>query len=138
MKDAAADLEFETAARLRDEIKRLRETELAIADDPSARQTDVEDRAGSFRAREVRRKGQRPTAGYRLAGGERATAKQRLSHSNRIRARAADPRDTTSRPSAGSPEGSRRSKRSHGSESRRSTVRPAPTAPAGRAHSKCR
>ncbi len=49
MKDAAADLEFETAARLRDEIKRLRETELAIADDPLARQSDVEDRAGSFK-----------------------------------------------------------------------------------------
>ncbi|HZT48116.1 MAG TPA: helicase-related protein, partial [Hyphomicrobiaceae bacterium] len=48
MKEAAADLEFETAARLRDEIKRLRETELAIADDPLARQTDVEERAGSF------------------------------------------------------------------------------------------
>ena len=29
MRDAAADLDFETAARLRDEIKRLRETELA-------------------------------------------------------------------------------------------------------------
>lgn len=38
MKDAAADLEFETAARLRDEIKRLQETELFIADDPLARQ----------------------------------------------------------------------------------------------------
>src|SRR6185312_3959296 len=48
MKDAAADLEFETAARLRDEIKRLRETELAIADDPLARQAEVEDRAGAF------------------------------------------------------------------------------------------
>ena len=48
MREAAADLEFETAARLRDEIKRLRETELAIADDPLARQTDVEDRAGAF------------------------------------------------------------------------------------------
>ncbi len=34
MHTAAADLEFETAARLRDEIKRLRDTELAIADDP--------------------------------------------------------------------------------------------------------
>ncbi|MBC7768027.1 MAG: UvrB/UvrC motif-containing protein, partial [Phycisphaerales bacterium] len=41
MKDAAADLEFETAARLRDEIKRLQETELFIADDPLARQSDV-------------------------------------------------------------------------------------------------
>jgi excinuclease ABC subunit B len=48
MREAAADLEFETAARLRDEIKRLRETELAVADDPLARQTDVEDRAGAF------------------------------------------------------------------------------------------
>ena len=48
MREAAADLEFETAARLRDEIKRLRPTELAIADDPLARQTDVEDRAGAF------------------------------------------------------------------------------------------
>ncbi|MBS0242496.1 MAG: excinuclease ABC subunit UvrB [Proteobacteria bacterium] len=48
MRDAAADLEFETAARLRDEIKRLRETELAVADDPLAKQSAVEDRAGSY------------------------------------------------------------------------------------------
>jgi excinuclease ABC subunit B len=43
MRAAAADLEFETAARLRDEIKRLSATELAIADDPFARQSAVED-----------------------------------------------------------------------------------------------
>ncbi|MBI1328392.1 MAG: excinuclease ABC subunit UvrB [Alphaproteobacteria bacterium] len=42
MKAAAADLEFETAARLRDEIKRLQATELAIADDPFARQSAVD------------------------------------------------------------------------------------------------
>ncbi|MGE3303798.1 MAG: excinuclease ABC subunit UvrB [Hyphomonadaceae bacterium] len=42
MREAAANLEFETAARLRDEIKRLQETELLIADDPLARQHDVE------------------------------------------------------------------------------------------------
>jgi excinuclease ABC subunit B len=41
MRKAAADLEFETAARLRDEIKRLQQTELFIADDPLARQIDV-------------------------------------------------------------------------------------------------
>ena len=41
MRDAAADLDFETAARLRDEIKRLRETELAISDDPLAREVEV-------------------------------------------------------------------------------------------------
>ena len=42
MSAAAADLEFETAARLRDEIKRLQATELAIADDPFARQSEVD------------------------------------------------------------------------------------------------
>ncbi len=41
MKDAAADLEFEEAARLRDEIHRLEQTELTIADDPFARQSAV-------------------------------------------------------------------------------------------------
>ena len=40
MRDAAADLDFETAARLRDEIKRLREIELAISDDPLAREVE--------------------------------------------------------------------------------------------------
>ena len=44
MREAAADLEFETAARLRDEIKRLQETELLIADDPLARQAEVSER----------------------------------------------------------------------------------------------
>ncbi|MGB0698567.1 MAG: excinuclease ABC subunit UvrB [Parvibaculales bacterium] len=44
MREAAADLEFETAARLRDEIKRLQETELALADDPFARQSEVDAR----------------------------------------------------------------------------------------------
>ena len=42
MREAAANLEFETAARLRDEIKRLQATEMAIADDPLARQHQVE------------------------------------------------------------------------------------------------
>jgi excinuclease ABC subunit B len=37
MRAAAADLEFEEAARLRDEIKRLKEVELAVMDDPLAR-----------------------------------------------------------------------------------------------------
>ncbi|WP_237153685.1 excinuclease ABC subunit UvrB [Oryzibacter oryziterrae] len=48
MRKAAADLEFEEAARLRDELKRLQATELAISDDPMARQRDVEASAGSF------------------------------------------------------------------------------------------
>ena len=49
MREAAANLEFETAARLRDEIKRLEATELAIANDPLARQSDVEREAGRFK-----------------------------------------------------------------------------------------
>ena len=49
MRDAAADLDFEKAARLRDEIKRLQATELAISDDPMARQTDVEASAGRYK-----------------------------------------------------------------------------------------
>ena len=42
MRAAAADLEFETAARLRDELKRLQSAALTISDDPFARQSDVE------------------------------------------------------------------------------------------------
>jgi excinuclease ABC subunit B len=49
MREAAADLEFETAARLRDEIKRLQATELAISDDPLARQDEIEASAGKYK-----------------------------------------------------------------------------------------
>ena len=45
MKTLASDLEFEEAARLRDEIKRLREVEMAVADDPLARQSAIEDKS---------------------------------------------------------------------------------------------
>ena len=40
MRAAATDLDFEKAARIRDEIKRLREMELAISDDPLAREVE--------------------------------------------------------------------------------------------------
>lgn len=43
MRKAAENLEFEEAARLRDEIKRLEAVDLAIADDPLARQSAVEE-----------------------------------------------------------------------------------------------
>ncbi len=42
MTDAAENLEFEEAARIRDEIKRLETVELTIADDPLARQSSIE------------------------------------------------------------------------------------------------
>jgi excinuclease ABC subunit B len=41
MRKAASDLDFEEAARLRDEVKRLRQTELAVVDDPTAKHLRV-------------------------------------------------------------------------------------------------
>jgi excinuclease ABC subunit B len=41
MREAAADLDFEEAARLRDEIKRLHATEMAVLDNPTARDVMV-------------------------------------------------------------------------------------------------
>ncbi|HEY8564999.1 MAG TPA: excinuclease ABC subunit UvrB [Beijerinckiaceae bacterium] len=48
MRAAAANLEFEEAARLRDELKRLQATELALAEDPMATQGSVEREAGRY------------------------------------------------------------------------------------------
>ena len=42
MRKAAENLEFEEAARLRDEVKRLEAVDLAVSDDPMARQSAVE------------------------------------------------------------------------------------------------
>ena len=42
MRKAAENLEFEEAARLRDEVKRLEAVDLAVADDPLARQSAIE------------------------------------------------------------------------------------------------
>ena len=42
MRKAAENLEFEEAARLRDEIKRLETVDLVVRDDPLARQSAVE------------------------------------------------------------------------------------------------
>jgi hypothetical protein len=46
MRDAAADLEFEEAARLRDEIKRLEQMDLALADDRFGRAEAKREEAG--------------------------------------------------------------------------------------------
>ena len=56
MRTAAADLDFEEAARLRDEIKRLRATELAVTDDPTAKFISPSP-AGGGSARNARRGG---------------------------------------------------------------------------------
>ncbi|HVZ99945.1 MAG TPA: excinuclease ABC subunit UvrB [Caulobacterales bacterium] len=76
MKDAAADLEFETAARLRDEIKRLQETELFIADDPLARQEEVRENVAQALATDRRRPagGEASVTGAPLRGGAKRNA----------------------------------------------------------------
>jgi excinuclease ABC subunit B len=48
MREAAANLDFEKAARYRDELKRLQAIEHAIAEDPLVRQSDVEAQIGFF------------------------------------------------------------------------------------------
>jgi excinuclease ABC subunit B len=48
MKEAAGNLEFEDAGRMRDEIKRLQSVALAVGDDPMARQMDIEATAGAY------------------------------------------------------------------------------------------
>ena len=50
MREAAADLDFEEAARLRDELKRLRATELAVVDDPTAKRPGTGGGSGAPRA----------------------------------------------------------------------------------------
>ncbi len=62
MRQAAGDLDFEEAARLRDEIKRLRQTELAVIDDPTAKRISPSPaRAGGSRGNAARGGGTAPS-----------------------------------------------------------------------------
>ncbi|MEQ6250540.1 excinuclease ABC subunit UvrB [Sulfitobacter sp. HNIBRBA3233] len=54
MRKAAENLEFEEAARLRDEVKRLEAVDLAISDDPMARQYAVEKAVGDAQSKSGR------------------------------------------------------------------------------------
>ena len=78
MRAAAADLEFETAARLRDELKRLQSAALTIADDPFARQSDVE--RASFDAEITLSDETRPSRPGKQTGGR--TRMKRASRPN--------------------------------------------------------
>jgi len=73
MRAAAADLEFEEAARLRDELKRLRATELAVNDNPTTRSVNSSPARGG--ARSTRRESPSPLMGKggakRREGGTR-------------------------------------------------------------------
>jgi excinuclease ABC subunit B len=59
MRAAAADLDFEEAARLRDEIRRLRQTELAVIDDPTAKAVAISRIGEAPRSTAARARGQR-------------------------------------------------------------------------------
>ena len=59
MRDAAANLEFEEAGRIRDEIKRLQEVELSISDDPFARQESIRAESGKDDPARPRRRSKR-------------------------------------------------------------------------------
>ena len=63
MREAAADLNFEEAARLRDEVKRLRATELAVIDDPTAKRPALPSPARGGAAPEAPRGGGGPKGG---------------------------------------------------------------------------
>ena len=60
MRKAAENLEFEEAARLRDEVKRLEAVDLAVADDPLARQSAVEAASDAAQKRAGRSTAGRP------------------------------------------------------------------------------
>ena len=68
MRKAAENLEFEEAARLRDEIKRLEAVDLAVSDDPLARQSAVE--AASEAAVKTRGRSTAGKAGTRAYRGK--------------------------------------------------------------------
>nr|WP_064248929.1 excinuclease ABC subunit UvrB [Rhizobium leguminosarum]OAP91928.1 excinuclease ABC subunit B [Rhizobium leguminosarum] len=63
MRDAAADLDFEKAARLRDEIKRLKAAELAVMDDPMAREEARNQEGGKRNGKASRESISPPAAG---------------------------------------------------------------------------
>ncbi|MEM5501511.1 excinuclease ABC subunit UvrB [Ahrensia kielensis] len=73
MRDAAADLDFEKAARLRDEIKRLRETELAVMDDPLARNTGIENTKDSRKRKAQGKTSVAPSKGRKTSEAPSAT-----------------------------------------------------------------
>jgi excinuclease ABC subunit B len=82
MRAAAADLEFEEAARLRDEVKRLRQMELAIANDPLARQGELE----------------RTAAGVDLTRPHKPGLDEMGPHNREIPLRTAGPRSKSGKP----------------------------------------
>jgi excinuclease ABC subunit B len=72
MRAAAADLDFEEAARLRDELKRLQTTELMLGIDPKASQGEIEGEAGRYAGERPYGRSANLPAGRAGAGATRA------------------------------------------------------------------
>jgi excinuclease ABC subunit B len=75
MRDAAANLEFEEAARLRDEVKRLKAVELAVMEDPLARDLSLSSGEAGASRREGSTHIQPATASWPKPGSRTAGSK---------------------------------------------------------------
>ena len=95
MREAAADLDFEEAARLRDEIKRLRATELAVMDDPTAKAVRASRERAAQRAASLAQQG--PQARARR-DGDRALPREPPSPPGRESAAKGGKRDAPRKP----------------------------------------
>ena len=71
MREAAANLEFEEAARLRDEVKRLKAVELAVMDDPNIRQSNIQDATAAWPQPKPRASSKGGKPGTRTMGGRK-------------------------------------------------------------------
>jgi excinuclease ABC subunit B len=81
-------LNFEEAARLRDEVKRLRATELAVVDDPTAKQRTVQGKAGAYAgAKKYGEAANLPAASLKKRGGSSSPRAGASSPSPRLRGR---------------------------------------------------
>jgi excinuclease ABC subunit B len=85
MRKAAENLEFEEAARMRDEIKRLEAVELAVADDPLARQSAIEEAVEDAGARSGRSTAGRPGQRGGVKRGDRTASPARRRRSGPAR-----------------------------------------------------
>jgi excinuclease ABC subunit B len=98
MREAAADLNFEEAARLRDEVKRLRATELAVVDDPTAKQRVVQGKAGAYAgAKKYGDAANLPAGALKKRGGNNTPRSSTSSPSPRSGASSPSPRSSRGR-----------------------------------------
>ena len=97
MRAAAADLDFEEAARLRDEIKRLRATELAVIDDPTAKTLPSPPVGEGRRAQRGGVRGQSPSKVHKPALDEMGIALHHEVAPHRPGGQKSDPAQTDAR-----------------------------------------